>query len=86
MGIQDETAIAGIPASANVRECIVNVFRRDLVGPDLHDADLATERLSENPSRWYLLGFLAPAEDPLVLDSPNAAEDDPSGGVGDRSR
>ena len=26
------------------------------------------ERLNENPSRWYLTGFLAPAEDPLAQD------------------
>ncbi|WP_031249887.1 DISARM system helicase DrmA [Mesorhizobium sp. LNHC221B00] len=50
-----------------VRAQIVNVFRRDLIGPDLRDADLATERLNESPARWYLAGFLAPAEDPLTL-------------------
>ena len=27
-----------------------------------------SERLNESPSRWYLTGFLAPAEDPLGLD------------------
>ncbi|ESY81788.1 helicase [Mesorhizobium sp. LNHC221B00] len=50
-----------------MRAQIVNVFRRDLIGPDLRDADLATERLNESPARWYLAGFLAPAEDPLTL-------------------
>ena len=53
-------------------------FRRDLVGPGPQDADLARERLNENPSRWYLTGFLAPANDPLAQDGPQASEDDPS--------
>lgn len=51
--------------SEEVRAQIVNVFRRDLIGPGQQDADLATERLNENPSRWYLAGFIAPADDPL---------------------
>jgi hypothetical protein len=53
--------------SVGIRSHIVNVFRRDLVGPGAQDADLANERLNESPSRWYLTGFLAPAEDPLGL-------------------
>ena len=39
--------------------------------------DLANERLNESPSRWYLTGFLAPAEDPLGLDGVDD-EGDPS--------
>ncbi|MCU0732377.1 MAG: hypothetical protein MUE84_12440, partial [Hyphomonas sp.] len=54
--------------SEEVRAQIVNVFRRDLIGPGQQDADLATERLNENPARWYLAGFIAPAEDPLGLE------------------
>src|SRR3954470_21829630 len=54
--------------SEQVRVQIVNVFRRDLIGPGPKDADLANERLNEAPSRWYLAGFIAPAEDPLGLD------------------
>ncbi|HLK81638.1 MAG TPA: DISARM system helicase DrmA [Xanthobacteraceae bacterium] len=52
----------------DVRKSIVEKFRRDLIGPSPRpeDADLATERLKENPSRWYLAGFLAPADDPLA--------------------
>ena len=64
--------------SLDVRSSIVNTFRRDLVGPGPQDADLARERLSDNPSRWYLTGFLAPAQDPLAQDGPQASEDDPS--------
>jgi hypothetical protein len=61
-----------------VRASVVEKFRRDLVGPDLEDADLARERLNENPSRWYLTGFLAPVDDPLTQDGGQGADDDPS--------
>jgi hypothetical protein len=54
--------------SVEIRSGIVDVFHRDLIGPGEQDADLATERLNESPSRWYLTGFLAPAEDALGLD------------------
>jgi hypothetical protein len=65
--------------SLDVRSSIVTAFRRDLVGPGSQDADLARERLSETtPSRWYLTGFLAPAEDPLAQDGRQVSEDDPS--------
>jgi hypothetical protein len=50
--------------SRTVRTHLVETFRRDLIGPGPgpEDADLATERLNENPSRWYLAGFLAPTD------------------------
>ena len=56
--------------SLDVRARIASTFRRDLVGPgpEPEDLDLASERLNENPSRWYLTGFLAPADDELALD------------------
>ena len=63
--------------SVDVRAHIVNVFRRDLIGPSPQDIDLANERLNESPARWYLAGFLAPAEDPLALDGDDD-ETDPS--------
>ena len=63
--------------SVDIRAHIVDVFRRDLIGPGTQDADLANERLNESPSRWYLAGFLAPAEDPLGLDGDDD-ESDPS--------
>src|SRR5262249_32440805 len=65
-------------SSVDVRASIVDTFRRDLVGPGPQDLDLANERLNENPSRWYLAGFLAPADDPLTQDGPQEGEDDPS--------
>jgi hypothetical protein len=61
--------------SLDVRSSIVETFRGDLVGPALQDLDLARERLNENPSRWYLTGFLAPADEPAP--SGRSDEDDP---------
>jgi len=59
-----------------VRTRLIDRFRRDLVGPHPEkDKDLARERLDEeNPSRWYLTGFLAPAKDPLSLDGAETVE------------
>src|SRR5215831_3228417 len=65
-------------SSLEIRSRILRAFRRDLVGPGPDDADLAHERLSESPSRWYLTGFLAPKDDPLSLDGA-AVEADPAG-------
>jgi hypothetical protein len=62
----------------DIRSGLIDIFRRDLVGPGLQDGDIAKERLNENPSRWYLTGFLAPAEDPLAQGGPPTSEEDPS--------
>jgi hypothetical protein len=59
-----------------VRARLVDILRRDLVGPGPQDEDLARERLSENPSRWYLTGFIAPKEDEVEADDPAAQEED----------
>ncbi|MGH7070685.1 MAG: hypothetical protein ACREFO_11795, partial [Acetobacteraceae bacterium] len=64
-------------SSVQIRSHLVELFRRDLIGPGPQDADLATERLNESPSRWYLTGFLAPAEDPLGLEGEDE-DDDPA--------
>ena len=69
------TAVPSKITSAAVRARIVDTFRRDLVGPSPNDLDLARERLSDNPSRWYLTGFLAPAEDEAAL---GGAEPEPN--------
>lgn len=63
--------------SVEIRRHIVDAFRRDLIGPGDQDTDLGTERLKENPSRWYLAGFLAPSEDVFALDGMED-ESDPS--------
>jgi hypothetical protein len=67
-------------SGADIRARIVRTFRRDLVGPlpatvDPGDADLARERLNESPSRWYLVGYLAPADDAPEADDPAMAEE-----------
>ena len=62
-------------SSADVRRLLVDTLRRDLVGPGADDADLARERLTENPSRWYLTGFLAPSEDDPPQDDPANQEE-----------
>jgi hypothetical protein len=49
--------------AAAIRGQLVDTLRRDLIGPGPDDADIARERLKNNPSRWYLTGFLAPALD-----------------------
>jgi hypothetical protein len=59
-----------------VRARLVDILRRDLVGPGPRDEDLARERLSENPSRWYLTGFIAPNEDEAEADDPAVQEED----------
>ena len=58
--------VADIPTgndATSVRARLVETLRRDLIGPGPGDFDLRDERLKENPSRWYLTGFLAPAPD-----------------------
>jgi hypothetical protein len=62
--------------SVEVRARLVDILRRDLVGPGPQDEDLARERLSENPSRWYLTGFIAPKEDEIEADDPAIQEED----------
>ena len=62
--------------SVEIRARLVELFRRDLVGPHPdRDQDLARERLNENPSRWYLTGFLAPANDSLALEGRGSGDD-----------
>ncbi len=41
---------------------MVRTLRRDLIGPDPGEADLEREVLPTRPSRWYLTGFLMPAQ------------------------
>ena len=57
-----------------VRARLVDVLRRDLIGPGPQDLDIARERLKENPSRWYLTGYLAPAPETAGLPLAEAAD------------
>jgi hypothetical protein len=65
-----------MPRPVEVRARLVDILRRDLVGPGPQDEDLARERLSENPSRWYLTGFIAPKEEEVEADDPAVQEED----------
>jgi hypothetical protein len=70
-------ALTPAPTSAVVvRARLVDTLRRDLVGPGPQDADLAKERLKDNPSRWYLAGFLAPALDGVADKGTDILEDE----------
>ncbi|TWB25632.1 DISARM system helicase DrmA [Nitrospirillum bahiense] len=77
--------------AAAVRHDLVEVLRRDLIGPGPTDSDLAREILQVNPSRWYLSGFLAPslddradlAVDPRDDDKAEAQEDEDGPVFGD---
>jgi hypothetical protein len=61
--------------SDEIRARLLRTLRRDLVGPGPEDQDLARERLGENPSRWYLTGFIAPADDEPEPDDPLVQEE-----------
>ncbi len=47
----------------DVRQALIHALNLDLVGPD-GDAHLLNETLPQTPSRWYLTGFLVPADAP----------------------
>ncbi|HEY6343097.1 MAG TPA: DISARM system helicase DrmA [Bryobacteraceae bacterium] len=47
--------------SAEIREELVNALELDLIGPTPEELGDAAERLDQPPSRWYLTGFLVPA-------------------------
>lgn len=46
---------------AEVREELIRALQLDLIGPEPGSAH-ANERLTQQPSRWYLTGFLVPHE------------------------
>lgn len=48
--------------STDVREELVKALQLDLVGPTPEGLGDPAERLDQPPSRWYLTGFLVPAE------------------------
>jgi hypothetical protein len=52
--------------SSEVRAKLVDALKLDLVGP-WPARPLANELLPENPTRWYLTGYLVP--DPLPLNT-----------------
>lgn len=76
----DAPATAPATNATAVRTRLVDTLRRDLVGPGPEDVDLARELLKENPSRWYLTGFLAPSLDSAAEEE---VEDEGDPTVGD---
>lgn len=72
--------------SLAVRETILTKLRRDLIGPNptSEDADLAEEILPEEPSKWYLTGWIAPTQDgtsPLDEDDVDAPAEETLAGL-----
>ena len=54
------------PSDSNaVRNDLVETLRIDLIGPRPNDQALQHEQLTQSPSRWYVTGFLVPAEAPV---------------------
>ena len=62
---------------AALRGRLVDLLRRDLIGPGPDDTDLATELLPERPGRWYLTGYLVPAPDSEAAEDEEAEQDLP---------
>ncbi len=61
-----------------MRRYLCDALRIDLVGPRPGDAALQHERLPQAPSRWYLMGFLAPGDaskEQLAQDSEEAFDE-----------
>ncbi|MFO0675877.1 MAG: DISARM system helicase DrmA [Polyangiaceae bacterium] len=71
-------------STAHVREHLIGALEADLIGPFLHRADpknAPPEILKLPPRRWYLTGFLAPAEgreteDPTSEEEAEAGDDE----------
>lgn len=71
--------------SVNVRAKLVDILRRDLIGPhpDL-DPDLAHEVLEdEKPSRWYVGGFIVPVYDGAAPAAKTEADEEAAEHTGD---
>ncbi len=71
-----DTPPPAIKTAAAVRTSLLRTLQRDLIGPDvgIDDSDLAREKLTERPSRWYLTGFIAPEESESASHGDIAAE------------
>lgn len=68
---------APLPTHAEaVRGRLIDVLRRDLIGPGPQDGDIAREVLKENPSRWYLTGFLAPSPEAGEIEAAEALDEE----------
>jgi len=61
--------------SPQIRGALVDALRLDLVAPDNSHA-FAYELLPHRPSRWYLTGFLVPAEAPTEQKTDETSNDE----------
>ena len=66
--------------STEVRRELVDALTLDLVGPTNAHA-FAAELLPESPSRWYLAGFLVPADAPIEQRADETAVDEIDSGA-----
>ena len=57
-----QDTVLSVTDSLSVRDYLSNALRLDLIGPRPQDTELRKERLPQAPSRWYLTGFLVPAD------------------------
>src|SRR5437763_766945 len=62
-------------ASMDIRSGLADALRLDLVGPSNSHA-FAKELLREPPSRWYLTGYLVPADAPQEQKVDPTADDE----------
>jgi hypothetical protein len=68
--------------AGDVRDSLVEALELELVGPR-PSSPLEHERLGRPPSRWYLTGFIVPADAPVEqrMDDDDEPSDDLDGGV-----
>jgi len=64
MSHERTTGGGATPPAISAREQLVQALELDLIGPS-NDHPFASELLPEPPTRWYLTGFLVPAEAPI---------------------
>jgi hypothetical protein len=68
-----------MPTSAAIRTKLVDALKLDLVGP-WPGHEFANELLPENPTRWYLTGYLVPESAPVEHRSDAEAKDEVDAG------
>jgi hypothetical protein len=69
-------AIMTATSPAQVRAHLIEALQLDLIGPSPADVIHAEEILDQPPSKWYLTGFLAPADAPADQRSDDTGDDE----------
>ena len=62
--------------SAQIRTALVDALQLDLIGPTPDDLAHADEILTQDPSKWYLTGFLVPYGAPPDIRFDDTADDE----------